>query len=320
MFWRQAVLIWVLVWGWLGAQQAVAWSYQGHASIARQALAQLPLEQQRFFNRNAKALLLNDKAKKWRYSLRSYEPFALAAVWPDTRRDSTLHALFNRYAGGAMPPIFKPYAAHKTANWHYVNQQYWDSTSRSLVQVNTPKARCHTRVNGDLARVWPALLTAYQQAPSAAERGFWMAFISHLLADAYQPLHGLAALNNNCQHDAGGNAHCLATAKHANIQKKGRCKLSLHRVWDAGFGIFTAATLGPIKPAKAIDSVPAAEQLLPRALKTHGPLASFIYSAPPGQVLSTQYRAQAAHITQTQAQRAASELAALLAYLYAAAH
>ncbi len=320
VYWRQVVLFLIWVWVLLGvAQQAVAWSYHGHASIARQALAQLPIEQQRFFNRNAKALLRNDKAKKWRYSLKSYEPFALAAVWPDTRRDSTLNTLFNRYAGGVMPPLFKRYAAQKTASWHYVNQQYWDTLSHSLIKANAANTRCNTRVNGNLAEVWPALLTAYQQAHTAAERGFWMAFISHLLADAYQPLHGLAALNKQCRHDAGGNAHCLATTKHAGTQKHGRCKVSLHRVWDAGFEVFTQP-LTTIKPVATINTIRAAEQLLPQALKTHGPLAPFIYSAPQGQVLSAQYRTQAARITQTQSQLAAGQLAALLTYLYATVH
>lgn len=292
----------------------MAWSAKGHAIIAQSALAQLPIQQQRFFNNDASALLKKDKAKKWRKSLSTFEPFAQAAVWPDTRRDTTVKNLFNRYAGGPVLPALKPFSPYKTAKWHYVNQQYWDKTHHQLIAAQAANARCNTQVNGYLAETWPLLLTAYGQANTAAERGLLMAFLSHLLADAYQPLHGLAGLNKQCKHDAGGNAYCFTH------KSNGRCKLSLHRLWDGGFDVFTQPqNIAAIKPTKAITRAQAAKQLLPQALNTHGVLAPFIYSAPQGHLPDVKYRTQAAHITQNQAQMAASQLAALLAYLYMAA-
>lgn len=299
----------------LAAQPAGAWSAKGHAVIAQSALAQLPSTQQQFFNGDASALLKNDKAKKWRQSLKGFTPFAIAAVWPDTRRDATLSTLFNRYAKSDITVPLKRYAPFKTANWHYVNQQYWHLPSQRLIKVGATNLPCRPKTNGNLAKVWPQLLVAYQQAQTAAQRGLLVAFISHLLADAYQPLHALAALNNHCKHDAGGNGHCLV------YHKNGRCQLNLHRLWDGGFDVFNRSRmLNPPTSALAIHRLLKAQQLVPNAIVAHGALAPFIYSAAQGQAPSSQYRHQAKKITQANAQAAISELAALLSYLYAIAN
>lgn len=302
--------LWILI-----AQPAGAWSAKGHAVIAQSALAQLPGTQQRFFNSDASALLKNDKAKKWRYSLKGFTPFAMAAVWPDTRRDATLSTLFHRYAKSPVMQPLTRYASYKTANWHYVNQQFWHLPSQQLIKAQVVSHSCRPKANGYLVKIWPDLITAYSQANSAAERGFLVAFISHLLADAYQPLHTLAALNNRCKHDAGGNGHCLVH------HKNGRCQLNLHRLWDGGFGVFEQLRMLNItKSAITQQSLLSAQQLVPNAAVAHGALAPFIYSAAQGQAPSSHYRHQAADITHANAQNAVHQLAALLSYLYSIAN
>ena len=294
----------LLLGGLFSPLKGLAWSAQGHAAIAEAAFAQLGTEQQRYFDLQAKALITNERAKKWRKSLTHYSAFSQAAVWPDTRRDMALNTVFSRFAKTAIPPALAHFASANTKQWHYVNAQYWDTTRQQLLPASSVLGRCKVKRTGQLDAVLPALIEAYHQLKTPAAQGVVLAFIGHLMADAYQPLHTLAGLDAQCYSDAGGNGYCLSTGKR-------RCALNLHRLWDAGFEVFQQ----PIK------SGPLSGDLLKlndfnAVFSASAQEAAFIYSTPRLQPPNKAYTRQAAAIVARQSAAAAQALAALLHTIY----
>ena len=304
MLWRAVLCVGLS----LCASVAYAWSAKGHAVIAQTALQALPLVEQRYFNQQAEALLRNEKAQDWRRNLKHHAAFAQAAVWPDTRRDQTFASLYSRYGQAVVPSALKSYAPFTTGAWHYVNAAYWDPSSQRLITAGQRGQRCFAKPKGQLVNIWPALVAAFTQAKTPAERGLIVAFISHLLADAYQPLHGFAAFDQGCKTDAGGNAHCLIK------NKKGHCSLNLHRLWDGGFGVFDTPTFETVT-AKAI-SPSAMASVVEHALQGARQQAALVYSAHEGLAPSKNYKVQALQLTQRQSRAASKALAQVLTTLY----
>ncbi|HEY7773827.1 MAG TPA: S1/P1 nuclease [Marinagarivorans sp.] len=292
----------------LVASPTWAWSAAGHAEIAEAAMAQLGASEQRYFNQRAQALLGNERAKKWRKHLAHYSPVAQSAVWPDTRRDQTLATLFSRFAKTSVPEALLPFASANTQRWHYVNAQYWDRVTQLLLPAPSHKGRCKLRRNGQLERVWAPLLNGYRQAQTPAEQGLIVAFVAHLLADAYQPLHVLASVDADCQSDAGGNGYCLEASG-------SRCKFNLHRLWDQGFAVFNT----PIaRPSSTGTGTPVKLGLqLELALVLAPDDAAFIYSVVPLELPGRAYQQRAKGMVEHRSQQAASALATVMRELYA---
>ena len=294
----------LLLGGLLLPLQGLAWSAQGHAAIAEAAFAQLSPEQQRYFDKQAQALITNERAKKWRKSLAQYSAFSQAAVWPDTRRDMVLNTVFSRFAKTTVAPALEPFASANTKQWHYVNAQYWDTVGLKLLPAASVHGRCKVERTGQLDVALPALIEAYSQLKTPAAEGVVLAFIGHLMADAYQPLHTLAGLDAQCHSDAGGNGYCLSAGKR-------RCALNLHRLWDAGFEVFQQ----PIK------SEPLGGDLLKLSdfnavFSASAQEAAFIYSTPQSRPPNKAYTQQGAVIVARQSAAAAQALAALLQTIY----
>lgn len=304
MLWRAVLCVGLS----LCASVAYAWSAKGHAVIAQTALQALPLVEQRYFNQQAEALLRNEKAQDWRRNLKHHAAFAQAAVWPDTRRDQTFASLYSRYGQAVVPSALKSYAPFTTGAWHYVNAAYWDPSSQRLITAGQRGQRCFAKPKGQLVNIWPALVAAFTQAKTPAERGLIVAFISHLLADAYQPLHGFAAFDSACHTDAGGNAHCLIK------NKKGRCSLNLHRLWDGGFGAFDAPA--PLLPPVKVMAPRAIDAVVINALQVTNEHAAFVYSAQAGLVPNKRYKSQGLTLTQQHSHAASAVLAQVLTTLY----
>ena len=300
-FARLAVLLSIL----LSPLPVLAWSAQGHANIAEAAFSQLSEPQQQYFNQRAQALLNNERAKKWRKAVSQYSAFAQVAVWPDTRRDKTLGAIFKDHAKASVPNSLSAFTRANTKPWHYVNAHYWDATSGQLLLAPSSRGRCRVERVGLLDTVWSPLLAAYSEAKSPAAQGVVLAFIAHLLADAYQPLHTLAGLNSQCQSDAGGNGYCLAE------KRKRYCKVNLHRLWDAGFDRF----LEPIN-IEAVATIKTAPLDISVVINTAAQEAPFIYSTPRFQLPNKPYTQKAAVIVQRQSAAASQALAVLLQHIY----
>ena len=290
-----------------------AWSSKGHAVIAQQALQLLSPAEQEFFEQHAVALLRHDSAKKWRKPLSDYSQFSQAAVWPDTRRKATLQNLFNRFAKTAVPASLKALSGFSTSKWHYVNASYWPTSSSP--DAHGKLAQCQLKPAGQMSQVWPQLLLAYDESEKKSERGLIVAFLSHLLADAYQPIHGFSGVKDDCQHDAGGNRYCLKRASQLGEDRSnsnGKCLMSLHYLWDEGFGVFDKPMLRkegePLISPHRIEVAP--------ILQSSSHYAQFVYSVPEETYPDSHYQQKGAMLVKKQAKQAAHDLAALLKYLY----
>ena len=290
-----------------------AWSAKGHAVIAEAALKTLPTSQQRYFNTLATALLNNDAEQKAKTlksrNLKGLSPFARVAAWPDVRRSPTVTTLFNRYAKSDVPAPLKSFAPYATSRWHYVNQSYWQLDKASSLSAGTG---CSIKPSGDLAKVWRPLLASFSLAKNDAERGLLVAMLAHLLADAYQPLHTMASVDSRCKSDAGGNGYCLVN------DKKGRCKLNLHQLWDGGFNVFDYPLEG-LKAPKTRTKIDA-DVLIDNAIALMPRSAAQIYSLPKGREPTKAYRIKASLLVSEQTRAASSALAQLLSVLYTEAH
>jgi hypothetical protein len=292
---------------------AFGWSADGHAAIAQAAIAQLSPEQQHYFNDMAQALLSRERATKWRKPLVTASAFAQATVWPDSRRDLTLADLFKRFAKSTVPPDLAPFATRNTSQWHYVNWQYWDPSTGQVFSVDQARSRCKLKETGLLLQVWDPLLSSYLQASSPAQKGLILAFLGHLLADAYQPLHSLTALDRKCGHDAGGNGFCLV----ADPNKRDSCSLSLHRLWDQGFGVFELPlkrSVSPYSPVKINELLTASA--LKKTMIVKKADATLIYSASFYQKPDRNYERKAKRQVEQRSAAAVEALATLLRVLY----
>ncbi len=176
-------------------------------------------------------------------------------------------------------------------------------------------SRCRLPATGELIAVWPKLLEAYRQG-TQAQRAVVLAFIVHLLADANQPLHTMAALDKACESDAGGNGFCLQ-------QKGGRCALNLHQLWDRGFGMFDGsnaitanASSKPFSTAKFARWSDYPEVIAKSSIG----LATPIYNLKPNALPSKRYNQWAEQTVRLRAGQAAGDLAALLRELYECTH
>lgn len=291
--------------GWLLAGDSLAWSIKGHAQIAEAAFGELTAIEQTYFEQQAAWLIKKERAKKWRKSLAGYSDFAKISVWPDTRRELTLEQLFERFRT-PLPAALSQYASQNTYRWHYVNAHFHRQKGAS---------RCRMPASGELIAVWLKLIEAYRQG-SEAQRAIVLAFIVHLLADANQPLHTMAALNKACESDAGGNGFCLQ-------HKGGRCELNLHQLWDRGFGVFD----GSNTITANASSMPSSTAKLARwsdypevIAKSSIDLASPIYNLKPNALPPKHYSQWAEQTVRLRAGQAAGDLAALLRELYEYTH
>lgn len=293
-----------VVLGWQLTVDALAWSVKGHAEIAERALAGLSPPQQTYFEQQAAWLINKARAKKWRKGLNQHSDFAKISVWPDTRRELTIEQLFTRF-GAPIPKPLSDYAAHSSYRWHYVNAYYHQPLSTKP---------CQLPIKGELVAIWPTLLASYASG-SEAQRAVVLAFIVHLLADANQPLHTLAAVDATCESDAGGNGFCLQT-------KGKRCALNLHQLWDRGFGVFDGGLVDVKVPSRVVQGSKLShwQDYPARQATDHQQLASRIYSLTPNHPPPLAYNAWAQAVVSLRANQAARDLTELLRVLYEYRH
>lgn len=219
-----------------------AWSAKGHEEIAKQAFLHLTTAQQNAIeNVLIQGRFISKDQKQKAKELGGAWLLGQAATWPDEVRREQLSILYKRYTNVHVSQKLLQYQSDDTAAWHYSNALF--TSGKGTQQQKTPVSTasslggCKIRSSGELFNAWPKLIRAYKDAQSVSEKALLVAFISHLAADAYQPLHVLSSINKQCQHDLGGNAYCLKPATgFLNLDR--RCELNLHRVWDGGFGIF----------------------------------------------------------------------------------
>lgn len=291
----------MLRWLWLGVTLAAApawsWSAKGHGDIAVAALEALPDPVQRFYRPLLQSGPWAQGARGWRAAA------ARAAAWPDRIRDEPLQLLFERYGSGRMPAALATYRAANTNDWHYTNALYLSAQGRLLPASQEENPSCPPPAQGRLLKVWPDLVAAYHQAADPRDKALVLAFILHLLADSYQPLHLMASLDASCKHDRGGNAYCLTPAR--GFHPAQRCEQNLHFLWDQGFGAFDGdLAAGGHFQGEAADLQAAFTQVKAVALA--------VYPQHPDAALRSQYTKDGRAQVERLSANSAAHLAALL--------
>lgn len=133
-----------------------------------------------------------------------------------------------------------------------------------------------------------------------------MAFLLHMVGDAYQPLHLLGSLDSSCRHDRGGNAFCVAPI--VGFKAGLRCRDSLHFLWDQGFGAFADdIRIGKDFRGDVRD--------LSVAVKLVRRVAAEVYPRKSEQPTSKSYETRSRRQVADMAQRASAHLAATLEFL-----
>lgn len=292
----------VTVMAWIAPPDDVwAWSYQGHGDIAVAALEQLPGSARSDY---AEILLAGPWAKgniSWRAAA------ARAAAWPDRIRDLPLRKLFGQYGSGKVPAALQKYRKESTASWHFSNALFIDSSGRVLeAGPQSAGKSCPPAREGKLLEVWPNLFEAYQQVKDPRDKALVIAFILHLGADAYQPLHLMGSLDANCRHDRGGNGFC--TMPLVGFQAGKRCKESLHYQWDQGFGVFAG-------DVEAVGRFRGDVRSLDPALHEVRQVAPSVYPTKVGGAESPVYANQSKRLVTRMTRLASEHLAATLVFL-----
>jgi hypothetical protein len=220
----------------LSVEHSWAWTGDAHAAIARAGFRQLtPVQQQHF----QKLLAIGPWVKP---GMTDQQILAEAIAWPDKIRMLSLKNIMLRYGSGEVPKDLQSFAKLSTQDWHYSNLLFITPEGKSVNTGTGKLGICQPRPNGRLLTVWPALIQAYQNADNPKDKAVLLAFILHLLTDAYQPLHLVASVNKSCDQDRGGNLYCTSprtgfAAASPKIPNK-KCKNNLHSLWDKGFGVF----------------------------------------------------------------------------------
>ena len=146
---------------------------------------------------------------------------------------------------------------------------------------------------------------------AAAEVYKVLAFLLHLSADVYQPLHTFSGFDEQCRSDRGGNAVCVERVSTAKA-----CKVNLHTLWDRGFGVFDwhAHRLIFSSKRKVIELDGSIFSMTEWRLP--GPVeAEFIYQAEDLSIISDRYRLTAQKLSEDATVRALTRVQYLLQWL-----
>lgn len=278
-----------------------SWSANGHGDIAIAALNQLPKDAQDDYRQLLMAGTWARGDISWRTAA------ARASAWPDRIRDMPLRKLFGQYGSGKVPPALQAYRKFNTSDWHYTNALFIDANGKVVESSSKASAAaCPPARNGKLLQVWPDLLVAYQQTKDPRDRAIVLAFLLHMVGDAYQPLHLLGSLDSSCRHDRGGNAFCVAPI--VGFKAGLRCRDSLHFLWDQGFGAFADdIRIGKDFRGDVRD--------LSVAVKLVRRVAAEVYPRKSEQPTSKSYETRSRRQVADMAQRASAHLAATLEFL-----
>lgn len=214
--------------------QAHAWNESGHRVIAAAAAAQMSPQLR------AKVVAALKAHPRYEEDLAAYRPKRLswiteaqwlmgqAAQWPDHARR------FENAPSRKRDALVKRY--HR-GNWHYINLPTYLARGDSKLRIADPTRPRRKRKGSAPDDVLTALrfMQAALQNPdtSAADKGLWVSWALHLIADVHQPLHTTAMFSKDRwpRGDRGGNDVKIAGTGGVG-DRKGRLD-SLHYFWDS---------------------------------------------------------------------------------------
>lgn len=195
-----------------------AWSGKGHEWIAEKAFERLSKREVQYYQELV-ALIGADKAKGSPDASRKHLP--LIASYPDRVRDISFEQLFLKNET-ILPEVFIGRADNNTAVWHYHNE----------VVRTQGNAHCRFQNRGELLTMLNEIDKALGTPLTKKQEALLISFQIHLIQDVHQPLHSFTKLFDSCKSDLGGNKTCY------RMGFLGRCKTSLHGLWDSGFDVF----------------------------------------------------------------------------------
>lgn len=309
----------------LFGSKTYAWSKYGHVLIAQRAFNDQSSKMQLQLEQLAESSLkLNSSLEKhWKKQFPWASRFASLSAWPDTRREQSLAEIFASQ-DETLPEKLQSISFNKSARWHYSNR--FIDRQHQFVE---PK-KCTLKNNGQLYLALQSIVSVLQQDNlSDKQKVILLAFLSHLVADAHQPLHNFAKVDARCRHDRGGNRYCLDSRK--------KCKLNLHAYWDRAAGLFPInnpqnflqSSLHSALHSNSQSYSQYSSQYYSQDSKSKKKclmgsmdfsawqeealeLAEFVYSSPKKARPKKQYQLQARHISQLQMVRAAGRLSTIL--------
>ena len=209
---------------------AHAWNESGHRIIAASAAQQMSPEAL------AEVVRLLKLHPRYKEDFARYRPDSLsglteeewllgqAAQWPDRARRFNNASRFKRRA------LVKKY---DHGVWHYINLPVYLSESDESLKIPDPIRSVADPAAGSPRNVLEALnfisSTLLDSKTSDQEKGLYLSWALHLIADVHQPLHTTAifSVNRWPRGDRGGNEVIIAGSG-----KVGRPD-SLHWLWDS---------------------------------------------------------------------------------------
>ena len=193
---------------------AYAWNATGHREVAVVAWSELSPKAQRAIGLLLKEQTLIPNLQ----NLPAEEAWMAAALWPDELREQA------ELSGSAVPPpktmqqwLHRAQTGEATRRWHFADR-------------DIAKPFNQQPVLGLLEQALAAQIQLLGDASlSQQDRAVALAWVSHLVADAHQPLHTASRQDpaRPGQLDAGGN-----TVPVFDAGRRPPEPLSLHRWWD----------------------------------------------------------------------------------------
>lgn len=234
----------------LYSSQVFSWSHRGHAGISSARYKILSTSEKTFYDQLAYDLAKTapknkSRDKRWQQIMKNGGRFMALTAWVDAVRDVPLGELYAQF-NQAIPAGLKKYEEESTSRWHYHNDFVFSDTKNQNRCKLSNRGRLFDRSQQLHNVLFSTTLASGGSSPntlgssntlSAQQYIITLALFLHLLEDAHQPLHTVSHVGKACQHDRGGNSMCMKPFGR-KATKKSKCKVSLHQLWDRGFGVF----------------------------------------------------------------------------------
>ncbi len=192
---------------------AAAWNATGHREVVAIAWSTLPTATQEAIGSILKRQTLIPNLQ----TLSAEEAWMAAALWPDDIRDQAL----SNNADNSEPRTTRQWLSRArtgeaTRRWHFADRNIAKPFNQPGHGLLEQALNEQIRLLGD-------------QSLTREDRAVALAWVSHLVADAHQPLHTASRMDpvNPGQLDAGGNTVIVLDAGRRPPEP-----LSLHRWWD----------------------------------------------------------------------------------------
>jgi hypothetical protein len=190
-----------------------AWNATGHREVVIVAWSNLPAATQKSIGSILKQQTLIPNLQ----NLPAEDAWMAAALWPDELRDQAEPKGSNAPAPRSLQQwLSRARTGEATRRWHFADRNIAKPFNQPVHGLLEQALNEQIRLLGD-----PSL--------TRADRAVALAWVSHLVADAHQPLHTASRLDplNPGQLDAGGNTVIVLDAGRRPPEP-----LSLHRWWD----------------------------------------------------------------------------------------